>query len=86
MRQVTQTKRSVGFIKKSMEMAILCDCEVSMILINEQGIANTFSSTGDHQGTIDRVNSFPPSQVKNILLEEVLIYYILNIITKLTII
>ena len=71
MRQITQTKRGVGLLKKSMEMAILCDCEVAMIVINEQGIATTFTSTGSHQGTIDRVNSLPPQNVKHILLEEV---------------
>lgn len=72
MRHITQTKRGSGLVKKAMELSILCGCEVSLIIINEQGIASTFASSGSLQGTLDRVNSLPSTNVSNILLHEVI--------------
>ena len=61
-------------MKKAMELAILCDCEVSLIIIDEQGVASLFASSGSHSGTLDKAISFPPHLKKNVYMDEVYLH------------
>lgn len=43
--QVTFTKRKNGLMKKAMELAVLCQCEIALLVFNEQGKLFKYSSS-----------------------------------------
>lgn len=61
-RQVTFTKRKNGLLKKAMELAILCDCDIGLVVFNSQGklyeyasrdMAAVLSRYAHHEGPVE---------------------------------
>eukprot|EP00184_Porphyridium_aerugineum_P006561 CAMPEP_0184696892 /NCGR_PEP_ID=MMETSP0313-20130426/4048_1 /TAXON_ID=2792 /ORGANISM="Porphyridium aerugineum, Strain SAG 1380-2" /LENGTH=364 /DNA_ID=CAMNT_0027155613 /DNA_START=134 /DNA_END=1228 /DNA_ORIENTATION=- len=57
-RAVTFSKRKNGLLKKAMELAVLCDCEVSVMIFTKNGKLVEFSSEGSHQKMMERYANY----------------------------
>jgi len=56
-RQVTYTKRKNGLLKKAMELAVLCDCELGIVIFGANGKLTEFTSSSmDH--VLDRYSKY----------------------------
>ncbi|KAK4274170.1 hypothetical protein QN277_017441 [Acacia crassicarpa] len=55
-RQVTFSKRRQGLIKKSQELAVLCDAEVGLIVFSSTGKLYDYSSTSSINDIVTRYN------------------------------
>ncbi|KAL7750169.1 hypothetical protein RI367_004341 [Sorochytrium milnesiophthora] len=67
LRRTTFTKRKEVLLRKAHELALLCSCEIAIVMFDIKGRLFQFSSTGDVDQTLLKYSDFtnPPTEAKS---------------------